>query len=119
MLLDDGGGAIFIPPGAQDIAFGRDGTLSVDGQGLAQVGVFLSDPLDMQRVGGNLWRTDGALQVSETPSLRQGFIEASNVSPVIEMARMIEVQRAYEAGATLQTNEDERVRSLIDALNRN
>ncbi len=118
ILLDDGGGAIFLPQGAINIEVSRDGTLTADGFGVAQLGVFRADPLDLQRAGGNLWRNDGAMEVDENPSIRQGFLEASNVSPVVEMARLIEAQRAYEAGAALQTNEDERVRSLIEALER-
>jgi len=46
----------------------------------------------------------------------QGFIEESNVDPVLEVSRMIEVQRAYELGQSFIDKEDERIRSAIRAL---
>ncbi len=36
--------------------------------------------------------------------------------PVLEMARMIEVQRAYEAGQTVLEREDQRITQLISTV---
>ena len=46
----------------------------------------------------------------------QGFLEQSNVNPVAELARMIEVQRAYEYGQKLLDQEDERIRKVVSTL---
>ena len=46
----------------------------------------------------------------------QGALEQSNVSPVLEVSRMIEVQRAYEAGQALLETEDQRLGQLISAV---
>jgi flagellar basal-body rod protein FlgF len=46
----------------------------------------------------------------------QGALEQSNVTPVLEVARMIEVQRAYEAGQSLLEKEDERLNKFISAV---
>ena len=46
----------------------------------------------------------------------QGFVERSNVDPVGEMTRMIEVQRAYELGRTFLDREDERIRAAIRTI---
>lgn len=46
------------------------------------------------------------------------MIEESNVDPIAEVARMIEVQRAYEAGQSFLLREDERARSVIETLGR-
>jgi len=43
-------------------------------------------------------------------------VEASNVSAVAELTRMIEVQRAYETGQKVLDREDDRVRSVIRTL---
>ena len=48
----------------------------------------------------------------------QGFIEGSNVDPVAEIARMIEVQRTYELGQSFLDQEDERIKSVISSLGR-
>jgi flagellar basal-body rod protein FlgF len=42
-----------------------------------------------------------------------GALEASNVNPVAEIARMIEVQRAYELGQSFLDAEDGRVRDFL------
>ena len=46
----------------------------------------------------------------------QGFVEASNVNPTLQIARMIEVQRAYEMGQSFLETEDQRVRQAVDSL---
>jgi flagellar basal-body rod protein FlgF len=50
--------------------------------------------------------------------LLQGFLEDSNVKPVSEIARMIEVQRAYELGQKFLDAEDGRMRGVIETLGR-
>ena len=52
----------------------------------------------------------------ETPFLRQGALEGSNVDPILEIARMIEVTRAYESAQSLIEDDDERVRGTINRL---
>ncbi|MEO1042573.1 MAG: flagellar basal-body rod protein FlgF [Pseudomonadota bacterium] len=115
-VLDEVGGAIQIPPNAVDMAVGSDGTITADGLAVAQVGVLLADPEGLSRVSDNLWRNNGPTRFAEDTRIRQGFLEGSNVSPVEEMARLIEVQRMYEAGANLGETEHERILSLIEAL---
>ena len=48
--------------------------------------------------------------------LRQGALEGSNVDPVLEIARMIEVTRAYESAQSLIEDADERTRDTISRL---
>ncbi|MBP8882554.1 MAG: hypothetical protein KBG77_15795 [Dermatophilaceae bacterium] len=51
-------------------------------------------------------------------TLRQGFLEESNVDPVLEISRMVEVQRAYELGQSFLDQEDQRIRMTITSLTR-
>jgi flagellar basal-body rod protein FlgF len=60
----------------------------------------------------------GDLEPAEGASVLQGMLEDSNVEPVSEIARMIEVQRAYELGQKFLDAEDERVRGVIQTLGR-
>ena len=48
------------------------------------------------------------------PKVVQGFVEASNVNPVLEMVRMIEVNRAYEANQKTIQSEDAMLGRLIN-----
>ncbi|PCD76563.1 flagellar hook-basal body complex protein [Pseudothioclava arenosa] len=118
-VLDMGGSPILVPPGAGPMSLAADGTLSTDGQPLAQIGVFLpADPQDLHHTGGTRFETRGGTIEAEGHVLLQGFVEESNVNPVSEIARMIEVQRAYEMGQTFLEREDQRVRNVISTLSR-
>jgi len=118
-LLDNGGSPISVPSTARTIALAKDGTLSADGAPIAQVGVYMpTDPNGLVHTGGTRFSTEAGAEAMENPVVLQGFIEESNVDPVSEIARMIEVQRAYELGQTFLDREDERIRSVISTLSR-
>ncbi|TVS02009.1 MAG: flagellar hook-basal body complex protein [Rhodobacteraceae bacterium] len=118
-LLDAGGAPIFVPPDARSIVMARDGTLSGDGQPFAQVGLLRPvDPVTVSRAAGTLFAVDGDIEPVEAPMILQGFLEDSNVEPLFELARMIEVQRAYEQGQRLLEREDERIKNVIQTLGR-
>ena len=55
--------------------------------------------------------TDG-----KRPKVFQGFIEASNVDPVVEMVQMIEVNRAYEANQRIIQVEESALGTLINQV---
>ena len=116
-LLDEGGGEITIPFEARSVGISADGTISVDGAPAARVGlVTAEDRTKLFREAGVLFRSDGPTVPVENGRVLQGFVEQSNVSPVAEMARMIEVQRAYEYGQKLLDREDERIRLVVKTL---
>ena len=50
------------------------------------------------------------------PKVIQGFLEASNVDPVLEMVQMIEVNRAYEANQKVIQTEDSTLGTLINQV---
>ncbi|MDF1619856.1 flagellar hook-basal body complex protein [Pseudothioclava nitratireducens] len=116
-LLDQGGGPIFVPTGAGPVSLAQDGTLSANGTPIAQIGMFMpADPNDLKHVGGTRFSAEGGAVPVETATILQGYVEESNVDPVSEIARMIEVQRAYEMGQTFLDREDQRIRSVISTL---
>ncbi|MCB6177946.1 flagellar hook-basal body complex protein [Rhodobacter sp. Har01] len=117
-LLDAGGAPVFVPPGGGQVAVAEDGTMSANGVPIAQVGLWRPvDPLALRHQSGTLF-DGGEVEPAETGIIRQGFLEESNVQPVTEIARMIEVQRAYEMGQKFMEAEDARVRGVIQALGR-
>lgn len=113
-VLDAGGAPIFIPPDAARLGVSADGTISADGRLLGQLGLF--DPLDRSgliREGGVMFRADAGTAPSEDSRIVQGFIESSNVDPIGQIARMIEVQRAYEMGQSFLDAENERILTAL------
>jgi flagellar basal-body rod protein FlgF len=115
-LLDAGGAPVIVPPEATAISVASDGTLSADGLPVAQIGLWQPPgPGTAERRAGTRFALNGAPVAAEEGSARiaQGFLEASNVSPVGEVARMIEVQRSYELGQGFLDREDDRIRAVI------
>lgn len=55
-------------------------------------------------------------QREERPKVLQGFLEKSNVDPVIEMVNMIEVQRCYEANQKSIQNHDQTLGRIINEV---
>lgn len=118
-LLDAGGAPIFVPPDARGLALASDGTLSADGIPLSQVGLYVpEDPTSLDRQEGVRFAFNGALVPAEDAVVLQGFVEGSNVNPVSEIARMIEVQRNYELGQKFLEQEHERVQTTIQSVTR-
>ena len=116
-LLDAGGAPVFVPGDAAQIAVGADGTVSADGNPIAQIGLWEpADPLQMTRDKGVRFDPGDAPVPVEDGRILQGFVERSNVDPVRELTRMVEVQRAYELGKTFLDREDERVRSALRTM---
>ncbi len=117
-LLDLGGAPIAIPPDAKSIRIAQDGSLSADGTAIGQIGLWQpNDPLSLRHEAGVLFSAN-AVDPVEGGTILQGFLEDSNVNPVFEIARMIEVQRAYEMGQNFLDQEDRRTRNVIDSLGR-
>jgi flagellar basal-body rod protein FlgG len=76
----------------------------------------------LEKQGSSLYReTDtsgpGILLGEENrPKVAQGFVEASNVDPVLEMVQMIEVNRAYEACQKMIQSQDSMLATLINQV---
>lgn len=115
------GGVITIAPTDGDINIAPDGTLSsvVNGVGnqLGKIKVvdFANDDA-LVKQGSNLYSTSQAPTEPTNVNMRQGALEASNVQPVVEISKMIEVMRAYEATATLNKSQEDLMRQAVTTL---
>ena len=117
-VLDEGGAPIAVPLDAGPIAVAPDGTVSTRLGPLGRLSVVVPDGEEApQRAAGTLLSAERTRPAEEARIL-QGALEGSNVDPVLEVARMIEVQRAYEAGAAFLDRESERRREAIRTLTR-
>lgn len=119
------GGPIVFQPGDTDISIAADGGVSVR-EGVNRVDsvrgklrlVSFAQAQRLLKEGSNLYAAgEGATpQPDPKATVRQGFIEKSNVNSVTEMSRMIEVTRAYtQISAMLQQQGDLR-KTAIDKL---
>ncbi|MEQ8900948.1 MAG: flagellar hook-basal body complex protein [Roseovarius sp.] len=118
-VLDAGGAPVFIPPDATDFGLSPDGTLSSGGRPLAQIGLVQpAEGTTLMREDGVMFRAEGGFVPQENARILQGFLEGSNVDPIGQIARMIEVQRAYEMGQSFLEAENERVMTALDTFTR-
>ncbi|WDI31541.1 flagellar hook-basal body complex protein [Hyphococcus flavus] len=116
LVLGEGSSPIALPPNATNITIANDGSIAADGAPVGRMALVSAEPTELMREGGNLLRSTGELTPLEQPKLRQGFVEESNVNPVMEISRLIEVQRAYEMGQKLLKDDDERISKTVEAM---
>jgi flagellar basal-body rod protein FlgG len=118
---------ITIPADAQSVTIGADGTVSVTAPGQAapqvlgqlQIAGFVN-PAGLEPKGQNLFAETAASGAPNTGapgqnglgSLRQGFVETSNVNVVEELIAMIQTQRAYELNSKAIQTSDQMLQKL-------
>jgi flagellar basal-body rod protein FlgG len=119
--------AVTIPANAQTITIGTDGTVSVTQQGQAaatQVGTIqlanFINASGLEARGENLYLETAAsgTPTTNTPgtngigTLKQGYVETSNVNVVEELVNMIQTQRAYEINSKAISTSDQMLQRL-------
>jgi len=113
-ILSDGGDPFFFSPQDKQIDIARDGTISTENGTIGKLAVVTFDNLqDMRIVAGGLYNTGQAPKALDELKVMQGMLEQSNVNPIIEMTRMIEVSRSYQSAKSFIEKEDERQKKAI------
>jgi flagellar basal-body rod protein FlgF len=117
-VLDSGGQEITLPEG--EVAVAADGTLSVNGTDVTQLGfgIFDNPEQELQHTGGNLFIGPAASTSQDLPQVMQGYLEASNANPSQLMTQLVEVARSYEASQKMVQNQDELLGKTIASLGR-
>lgn len=116
-LLDEGGAPMIAPGDAASLRVAADGTVSSDGAPLGRIGIV--QPLDLSaltRSANGRFTADADTRPAENATIRQGFIEESNVDAIRELTRMIDIQRSYEAAQNFMRGEDERLREAVRVI---
>lgn len=119
--------AINVPQDAKSITIGNDGIVSVTIAGQAQpqqvgqltLSTFINDS-GLESIGENLYReTQSSGAPNETTpgqngagTLRQGYVETSNVNVAEELVNMIQTQRAYEINSKAVSTSDQMLQRL-------
>lgn len=119
-VLDAGGAPIQLDPRGGQPQAGADGMLSQNGTQVGAIGLFTFEPAqNFQRFGNS-----GIIPPSAPEpvvdridtGVVQGFIEESNVNPVLEMTRLIAVQRAFENTAAVMRSTSSSLDEAIKTL---
>jgi flagellar basal-body rod protein FlgF len=122
VVSDDGGGEITIDPAKPgEITVAADGTVSQGTERIGKVGVFKFDNLSaLEKVGANQYQNPSNQQPTTVvdAKVRQGMLEGSNVNSIVEITRMIEVNRAYEQTTQMISSEADLSRNSVARLGR-
>lgn len=120
-VLDNRGREIAIPPDATEPpAIAVDGTINVGQQQIAKIDlVNFANEQELRKTVQGLYATSQEPEPAPVGStIAQGVLEASNVEPILEMTKMIELLRQYQSTQGMLDSEHERMRSAIQRLGR-
>jgi flagellar basal-body rod protein FlgF len=119
-VLDPGGSPITLDPSAGPVMIGESGGISQGGTQVGAVGLFLiANDAHLTRFDNSAVIPDKPAKAVEdvtTNSVRQGYVEGSNVNPILEMTRLIEVSRAFDQAATAIDDSDNLSQEAIRTL---
>ncbi len=116
-VLNSGGAPIVFDPQGESPSIGRDGAIRVAGVEAGRIGVArFAAPGALSKVGDNLWDAQGQASEEFEGVLLQGALEGSNVRPVIELTRLIEISRAYQAASKIVADADRLRQQAIETL---
>ena len=116
-VLNSGGAPISIDAQGESPTIGRDGAITVAGNEVGRLGVVMfTAPGALSKVGDNLWDAHGQQSQPFDGVVVQGALEGSNVRPVIEITRLIEISRAYQSAAQFVANADSLRQRAIQTL---
>ena len=116
-VLDVGGAPLTLDPNGGSVSIAADGMISQGGRQFGAVGLFLLAP------DARLTRSANASVVPDKPAspvldftnngIAQGYVESSNVDPILEMTKLISLSREFDdISATISQTEN----SLGDAI---
>ncbi len=116
-VLSTGGQPFFLSPEDTEIAISKDGTVSTNNGDLGRIRLVTFDNLQLlKRSANGLFASETAAKDVTNVALAQGMLEGSNVQPIFEIAKMIDIQRTYDGVRTFLDREDERMRKMITEM---
>jgi flagellar basal-body rod protein FlgF len=99
-VLGGDGGEIAIPDNARNVMINGGGQIMADGENIGDLGIMqFNDEQALKRMGNSLYSSDEAPLPSETARIVQGAVETSNVNPITEMVRVMELSRSTSSTA--------------------
>lgn len=119
-VVGDNGSPLTVPTNAMHITMTENGTLNSERGSIGKLKlVTFADPQTLVPIGDNLLTANNAAEMPvDKPHIVQGMLETSNVQPILEMNKMIEILRMYQATQNVMNNDHDMTRSMIQKLTR-
>ena len=120
IVLSNNGAPITIPPGSGSLTISADGSITGANGPLGRIGlVEFENERNLKRSENNLYEAKGErARAAENSSMLQGNLEGSNVQPILEMTRMIEVHRSYRSTQNFIKTEHDKILKAINIIGR-
>ena len=123
-VMSSGNSPFFFSPEDTEIVISRDGTISTNNGELGKIKLVRFDnlqilahsPVGLFSSEEKPKENDGDADNGKVSQIMQGTLEGSNIKPIFEMAKMIEINRKYDGIRTFMTREDERMRAMIKEM---
>ncbi|HLZ67208.1 MAG TPA: flagellar basal-body rod protein FlgF [Aliidongia sp.] len=118
-VLNSTGQPITIPQGSTSISIGKDGSVATETGPVGKIALSsFANAQDLVPAGNGLYATTAAPSPDTVSTMHQGTLESSNVQPIIEMTRMLDIQRSYTSAQNIVEGEDSRIKNAIDKLSK-
>ncbi len=118
-VIDSGGAVITIPKGSREINIDEKGVISNQGGEFGRIKIVEFDNIqELRPMGNNIYTTEAVSGEATKTRIKQGYLESSNVKPIIEMTRMVETLRSYQSVQNILKIENDRLRGAIQKLTR-
>ncbi|CAA7624132.1 putative flagellar protein [Magnetospirillum sp. LM-5] len=116
-VMDKSDRPVIFAPNETKISIAPDGTVSTENGIVATLKVVrFENEQELRKAGDSLFETGQTPTAIERPSIVQGMMEESNVQPVVEITRMTEVLRQYQAVQNMIEKEHERQMKAIETF---
>lgn len=118
-VLSESGTNIVLQQQGANVTINPEGVISEGAQQVGRIGVVqFANSESLTPISGGIFVApqNTTPEPVQKPGILQGYLEASNVSPLHEMVDMVQISRAYEANQKIITNADQQMQKTMDAL---
>ncbi|HRE80373.1 MAG TPA: flagellar hook-basal body protein [Opitutaceae bacterium] len=117
-ILSDGGTPIQLLPEGGSVVINRDGSVFQGATAIGRISVVtFADNRQLRPLSAGVFTNMGAApQQVDRPEILQGYLEASNITPLREMVDLVNIARAYEANQRMIQNRDQTLAKTIETL---
>jgi flagellar basal-body rod protein FlgF len=116
-LLDETFQTVTIPNDGGPVSVANDGTISNEAGILARLRpMVFNNEQELARIGNSLLQTDQVPTANPDATIKQGFLEGSNVQSVLEMTRLMDTVRAFQGTQRLIETQHELTRRTVERV---
>ncbi|MGE5478056.1 MAG: flagellar basal-body rod protein FlgF [Bacteroidales bacterium] len=116
-VMDKNDNPIIFAPNETQISINGDGSVATENGVVANLKVVrFANEQNLRNSGDGLYETTEQPETMQRPQVAQGMMEESNVQPVLEITKMTELLRQYQAAQSMIDKEHDRTIKAIETL---